>query len=557
MKVFFTAMLTILTASLAMGQATNKPLDTAMKLKIQQEIDYVGTMYGSVYAPKAWKEKHLGWDLPAQVTLAQTKLAAAKNLGEARQAMADLINSTQDYHVGFSYYSTERAVLPFQVKTVEGKSLIVFIDRKKLSAESFPYSEGDELLLVDKMPVAQIQQAIISKLGNNVALTDLALADLYMTRRSARINVMVPQGPVTLAIKRAADDSVSEVTVNWEYTPEQLVPRSVVSRPQSNLLQKMMISAKAKEFMTSPNAENLYGIGNRKSFLPDMGARIWSTDEKNTFDAYLYKNAEGHLVGVVRVFGYIVDDYQKAVTDFSGIIAHFQQHADAMIIDQNNNPGGSVFYLYALVSYLSDSALTVPRHSVALTAAEAKECLDTLDVLAPVKNDEDAAKVMKGWLSGYPETYQAAIGIRDYCNAVISEYQSGKSFSSQLHLWGLDKVTPNKVNFTKPIVLLINELDFSGGDFFPAILQDNKRVTTVGVRTAGAGGYVLEAQFPNNIGLESVSFTGSLAERIDNRPIENLGVTPDVNLSFTVSDVRNGYSKYLDEVRTILKTVIK
>jgi len=149
------------------------------------------------------------------------------------------------------------------------------------------------------------------------------------------------------------------------------------------------------------------------------------------------------------------------------------------------------------------------------------------------------------------------LGIQDYCNLVISEYQAGKQFSTAYYLWGVDKITPNPAHYTKPVVLLVNQLDFSGGDFFPAIMQDNKRVTVVGTRTAGAGGYVLEATFPNNFGLENVRFTGSLAERVNLNPIENLGVTPDVNLAMTVEDIRHGFKNYQDEVRTVLKTLVK
>jgi hypothetical protein len=544
----------------AQSRPAGPVLNAALKAKLAQEIDYIGNLYGSVYAPKSWKESHLGWNLPAQVALAQTKLAAATTLNQARQAAADLINSTADYHVGFEFYSTEKATLPFQVKTVEGHSLIVYINRDKLGEAAFPFEIGDEVLTMDQMPVAVLKSQFASSLGTNVPETDDALADLYLTRRAGKANVAVPHGPVTLSVKRAADGSVGTVTLTWEYIPEQLAQATpfFLRRASTSFFDKRMISPKAMMYAAAePQAENTYGLGVKKSFLPNMGERIWESAADNTFDAYIYQNDEGQLIGVVRIFGYIVEDYDKAAKDFAGIIRHFERHTAGMVIDQLNNPGGSVFYLYALASMMSDQALTVPKHSIALTAAEARQCLDVKEMLKDVKNDEDAAKALAGEGSGLPMTYQIALGIVDYCNLVLAEYQSGKQYSSQYYLWGVDKITPSPTHYTKPVLLLVNQLDFSGGDFFPAIMQDNKRVKILGTRTAGAGGYVLEASFPNNLGLVSVNFTGSIAERVNQNPIENLGVTPDVKVAMTVEDLRNGYVNYLDEVRTTLKDMLQ
>lgn len=551
---FIVSIVTSLSIS-AQAQLLSAQLSPEMKIKLQQEIDFIGNLYGSVYAPKTWKESHLGWNLPQQVSLAQQKLQAATHLRQARTAVADLINSTADYHVSFVFYSTEKSSLPFQVKSVAGQSIIVFIDRTKLSEAAFPFDLGDELISIDGVNVNALKSQMVSILGANVASTDEALADFYLTQRSGRANMIVPHGPSSIVVKKASDDTLNTVTLYWEYEAENL-GRIANTKVGSTLLNKNMLGMKAYDFIADKKSENRFAIGNRNPFLPNLSERLWETPKENTFDAYIYQNEEGKLIGVVRIFSYSLTDYAKAVKDFSGIIQHFEKHTAAMVIDQNNNPGGSVFYLYTLASMMSDQSLRVPKHAVALTYAEASECIDTNKALENIKNDEDAVKSL-GDLGGYTASYQLALGIKDYCNFVISEYKSGKALSSPYYLWGVDKITPNAIHYTKPVVLLVNQLDFSGGDFFPAIMQDNKRVTVVGTRTAGAGGYILEASFPNNLGLETVTFTGSIAERTNLNPIENLGITPDISLTMTANDLRKSFIDYLTELKTILKNVIK
>jgi hypothetical protein len=552
--------LAIALTSLAQAQMTDRALDGQTKLRLQQEIQYIGNLFENFYAPKAWKEQHLKWDLKAQQTLAETRVAAAQTLREARSAIADFIKSTADYHVGFSFYSTERASLPFQVKTVEGKTIIVHIDRSKLSEAAFPFAVGDELLTLGDTPVAQVLQEIQEQNGANVPETDKALADIYLTRRSGRLNASVPRGPVTLSVKRASDESVGTVQLAWDYSPEQLEQASVplsLKRPVSMIANKKMISPWAHELSEEAAAEeNRHSIGVRQSFLTDFGDRIWSTDDANTFDAYIFRSETGQMIGVVRVFGYIVSDYTKAMKDFEAIIQKMQTHTEALIIDQINNPGGSVFYLYGLASMLTDQVLAVPKHKISLTHDEAKECVQFNEAMSKVKNEEEALKLI-GETQGYPGTYQLAVSIKDFCANVIREFRTGQKLSSSLYLWGVDKINPHpKARFTKPLVILTNELDFSGGDFFPAILQDNKRATIVGTRTAGAGGYVVEANFPNTFGLEFLSFTGSIAQRLGQNPIENLGVTPDVPLAMTLDDYRKGFEGYKKGVINVIQGLL-
>jgi hypothetical protein len=542
---------------LAMPFQAVAQLNDNLKAKMNQEIEYIGSLYSSAYAPKLWKERHRNWNLNVEVALAKTKITAAASVYEAREAVADLLRSTADYHVGFRFYSTERSSLPFSVSTLDGKTLIVYIDRTKLSYSAFPYSVGDEILTFDQVPVAAILEQVRRHVGNNVEATDRALADLSLTSRNRARNYAPPRGPVTLSVKRASNDSVGTVQLAWEYTPEKLRVNFsnalAIAKPVFEL--PKMVGA----FADVETAGNPYSLGNRDSFLPEFGAKIWETASDNTFQAYMYQNEDGKFIGVVRIPSYMPADTGKAVNEFAEIVQRFQKFTAALIIDQNNNPGGSVFYLYSLVSMLNDQASVVPKHRIALLPSNVEQYFNLYSALEDVKSEEEAQKALGGDnLQGIPVTFQLAMSIRDYCLFLMEEYRLGKNLSEPAVFWGVDKINPHSsAVYTKPIIILTNSLDFSGGDFFPAILQDNKRVTIVGTRTAGAGGYVLNLSFPSNLGLQSLSFTGSLAERVDRNPIENLGVTPDVLVPMTVEDIRGNYSKYIQAVKEVVKSKLQ
>ena len=101
-------------------------------------------------------------------------------------------------------------------------------------------------------------------------------------------------------------------------------------------------------------------------------------------------------------------------------------------------------------------------------------------------------------------------------------------------------VPPAPNAYTKPLLLLVDELSASGGDMFAAIIQDNHRGPLFGMRTMGAGGSV--SSFNCTVFTESVCFiTQSLMNRgttISNTEfppspyIENVGVRPDIVVDY-------------------------
>ncbi|MFN7453827.1 MAG: PDZ domain-containing protein, partial [Pseudobdellovibrionaceae bacterium] len=307
-------------AVLSMAQSAVAQVSPELKAKLSDELKYIASIYQNHYAPKQWKETHLGWDLSAELKKAQAKVQSAQSVKEYRGALADLLNSTQDYHVGYSFQSTERATLPFQVKTVEGKALLVFIDRTKLSETAFPFQLGDEFLSMNGVSVADLQKSIIEYIGSNVPGTDLALSDLYITRRSARANAPVPQGPVLLSFLRAGEATPVTHQLVWEYQKE-MIPGLFSNKAEKKSLSwfqsPKMISSKALEFK---NLGNNWGVGERKSYLPNLGKRIWESAKDTEFDAYIYKNEDGKLIGVVRIPSYYPDDRDKATKDFVAVM---------------------------------------------------------------------------------------------------------------------------------------------------------------------------------------------------------------------------------------------
>jgi C-terminal processing protease CtpA/Prc len=305
--------------------------------------------------------------------------------------------------------------------------------------------------------------------------------------------------------------------------------------------------------------DNPYGLGSRQTFTPDLGAKIWETGADNSFYAYIYMTPERKLIGYIRIAQYIMPDYNKAVADFAAIIQRFQAATDSMIIDQVNNPGGSVFYLYSLASMLTDQPLHTPLHHMSITQQDVMGALQTKARYQNVKNDEEARKAATAddGADGYPVNYEFARFMVSYADFLIDQWTQGHHISEPYWIGGVNQINPAPIHYTKPILLLTNHLDFSGGDFFPAIMQDNHRVKIFGTRTAGAGGYILQEQYANNLGVALYSVTGSIAARLSGNPIENLGITPDVEYEMTAEDYQNNYGPYIKAVQATVNGLMQ
>lgn len=574
MKTFgFCFLMTVLFYSSSVDASSISPI----KKQMVDDLHFIRNVFEVKYAPLEWKKNHSGWKIEEQFEKAESEILNLKHptTKDFQVILRKLFNSVGDYHVGVLFYSTEEAHLPFSIKSSGKRYFIVDVDRAELPYHVCPLSVGDEVILFNQRPIHEVVQEIKQReYCHSTEETDQALAEIGLTCRSGREGQIIPSGRVSLTVLTKGTRRKATYNLKWSYYPEQIGDFAKINEQNPLLyaavapIQSSPLKTTFSEFFnrkmiypfwdakSSFKSGNPCNIGSRESFLPPLGQRLWRNNPGDVFDAYIFSHPSGKRVGYIRIPHYCGDENE--VYAFGELINFFNHTTDALVVDQLNNPGGSVFYLYGLASMLTDRPLYAPRHHLVLTQQEVETAVYMLSALEGIEDDISATEVIGDSIGGYPVDSTVAASMREFCHFVINEWNKGHLYTEPTPLFGIDVISPHPdVQYSKPILFLTNALDFSCGDFMPAILQDNQRATIMGTRTAGAGGFVFGTQFPNRSGIMGFSLTGSLAERINHEPIENLGVKPDVFYNLSVCDLTENYKEFVEAIVERLGKIIE
>ena len=529
-----------------------------LKQMMLNDLDSIKNIVASRYAPADWKQEQVGWDLNAEIQKAKDTINKedATSVKEYQKIVRGVFASMQDYHVSVQFYSTEVSYLPLAISEAGGHYFISSINREKLPEEDFPFQIGDEITgFGGKNIQTVIEELNLQSGSNNVPHTDRAKAAMHMLTIQAGARAdNIPQGELSLTVKSVGTQEEISHQLNWIHIPEAISPQPFVDKSfnyseKQDFPMSWLATMKA-DFIENPIMANVgtFSMGDKNGFIPELGEKIWEAPESCPFKAYVYVSPiNGKNIGYFRLPTYTVENPEEVVLEFSKLIAEFNQRTDALIIDQLNNPGGSVFYLYAMASMLTDTPLTVPQHQISLTQKDVFKAVDFNRKVLEVKTDEDAKKLLGESLHGYPITYEFFLRFKEFYNGVVKQWEEGKTLTDPMALFGLDAIEPAYGSrYTKPLMILINELDFSGGDFFPTIMKDNNRALLFGERTAGAGGVVKEYSYQSNLlGINKYHLTSTIARRENGQPIENLGAIPDIPYVLKLEDIQNGFPEYI------------
>jgi hypothetical protein len=531
------------------------------KKQMLRDLDFITNIFEISYAPSEWKSEHLGWNLDAERVKAKGLVVGDSFLKSKgfQRIVKNFCQSTKDYHVVPEFYSTEWSSLPFGINSFNGKYFIAYIEE----VESVSLEEGDQLLLIDGVAINEaVDNFRLKEIGSNYIETDRALAEYYFTSRFGSSGHDVPKGTVELTYCKANSTEILVCSLDWDYHSERILGGDFPSAAKAVTQKKRPLQKDPwhKLFMTShykasPNDTSSL-LGSKKSVLPSLGTILWESEAESEFHAYLFLTDEYRVCGYVRIPTYYVEG-DKAALEFAEIIEFFEEVSDVLVVDQLNNGGGTVLYLYALLAMLTPNELELPKHRVMLTQEDLYYAINRSYTLESIKNDRSARKKFGETLEGIFVNHNLIKCLLNSCQFIIDQWNAGKLYTDYSYLYGIEKIVPHpEVNYTKPILVLINSLNFSAADFFPAIMQDNKRATIMGTRTAGAGGYIENISFPNLNGIEGIDITASFAMRSNGVPIENFGVTPDIIYEVSQRDLQNNYSEYKENILKELKSLI-
>jgi hypothetical protein len=523
-------------------------------------------MFAKRYAFSEWKQAALNWDsLNLEPWL--TRVSQSKSDLEFFEICAEYVAKNQDGHTAFILPSSFDAQLPFDVDLYEGKFVLDWIDRTQLRAGDYPFVVGDELVSIDGVAAAEqaAKLAVFVGDGNPRSVQRIA-ASLLTYRPQWLIPRGHEEGDTANVVIRRQNGDLETYVIPWTkegtpYTMAGPVPVPKASQPGTATPTYRPRPVRSRDAvagpdpasktlppddLTPPYMRRLMGFQNFRLaaprfavgvdtlapvfFLPSDFVQRKGNGQYDSLFTGTYQSG-GKRIGFMRIpdFEYV------SSTDLSTEIKFLQANTDGLVIDIMRNPGGSGCTVEQVMSYLNPGGFYSLGNKVRAT----------WDMVMGMEYDLEDAEY-------YGATDDEIAALKGMLDQLQSAFAENRGFTTPQPLCGLSiSIGPardkagKEITYTKPILVLTDELSASAAEIFAAVMQDEKRATIYGTRTDGAGGAVV--QFPVGVYMESyLDYAESMLTRknvIDSSGqyprapyIENIGVLPDVTDDYMTTD---------------------
>ncbi|MBL7669257.1 MAG: PDZ domain-containing protein [Bdellovibrionaceae bacterium] len=520
-------------------RASASPSITLSQDQKMSDLQQLVSMIKSGYGPLQYKKENFSIDVDSLHSLYTEKILKTQSNGEFYYSLIRFIAEFHDGHFSASLPTSRMASLPFDVDLVQGHVLIDKINRDKLNEKSFPYAKGDEIVAVNGHPIGEVLNDLQRYRGLGFSLSEKRITAMALTTRNG-MRMPVPSGEVVFSIRRGLSNVIDDVKLNWEVTGEAVdeefseLFRLTLDRatPKSADYDDLSIFDLQAE-LENPSVEKSFRCSGVSRIERPKSATVIM---EKPFVAYYYSTPQGNI-GYLRIPHYSPErDSEKGESEeesgraeetrfrqYEYAVAELEKNTVGLVIDQDHNCGGSVDYLHRIVSLFVQQEF-IPMQFQFL--ANKQEYLN-----------------FSSWAAGTPENTIARQQLEIVRDLVKDSWLQGKFMTPLTSIDGVKLFQSNKITYTKPIVVLIDEMSGSGGDAFPALMKGLGRAKLLGTRTMGLGGHVTEqpALYYSQI---KAYMTKSLFYRPDGVAVENNGAVPDYPYEITRDDFIYGYHGY-------------
>jgi hypothetical protein len=568
-----------------------------------QVVENIRTFYG----PLEYKKQKFGFDLEQAAAKGRAEIEAGQNEADRVRAIYKLLAQLHDGHVSLSWKLRGDASvgnnLLFIMTPLEGKWIV-----GGAAPDAGGIKRGDEVLSIDGLTPAQMEELIkpIQQIGTPESTKHDVGASMTF-RPFYAPKELAPRGPTAAVKVRRADGTEATLQVPWEKdvgglagqikppaeappapppappTPQakakglQLAGQQFTAfSPRANWIVKHDLSPQATILQSASPTPFFFTAATKQQFgfvevkpkaaaLEKFGVAMPAAEDPKAADfiglkAFKYKHL-GKTILLVRIPEFTVpqDNFDDNVGWLSALLddnsgpavagASLEDTpADAIVVDDTHNPGGSVSYVQGLASLFLKAT---SGSQVQANNADRKWVMRLIDTVNRINEIPGLPPVLAQTMLGRAQKMEAALDAEKPLAPFMPIAGSDlgpKAEVPDAEVFGTEMLAPHPlIHWKKPVLVLHDELSGSGGDAFPALLQ-NAGIKTFGARTMGLGGTVEPVGTLANSGAELSLTRGLNATFVPNgqpKLIENVGVTPDFAYSHTVADFRAGYLAYV------------
>src|ERR1043165_5838876 len=361
---------------------TAQPLRDSSGPEARADFDQMAAAFQALYGPLVRKEARYHFDLDDAIDQTRAELQSSRSDSDTFRAISRFIDRLHDAHVSYSPSVLSDAArqvgVPLLVTKVESKFLVYTIG----SAVQGQVAIGDELTRIDGRTPADLIRLFGRFESFANPNSEAQLSALLVTRRSFLLPASFLPAPGTIARLqlRRADGSSYTVSTPWVSTrpPPRLQPPPARGAPQlrrpfalaSDTIQDVIharpdqaavldIGANNPFFLTPPVVQTFAIPPVRPSDATLAAFGVPPCDGTAAFDCYQSfagtYTFQGKRVLLVRIPSYVPSTAPGTAFDstyIKAILSDFQGSADVLVLDETNNPGGSVFTTVDIISAL-------------------------------------------------------------------------------------------------------------------------------------------------------------------------------------------------------------